>query len=132
MQKSVRNEHDESYVGCVKVNVDGSCIPDTGIVACAGVARDHNGAVMECFMFLLAMEVVLWSILWDLKWEAKELIIAGWEGDHMEKNMLVQIQRALTSDNNVTVEWCSPEANKVADSMARAAFSCTERFQIFS
>lgn len=59
------------FVGCIKFNVDGLRSEAGDVVACEGVARDHNGAVMNGFMFKVGKGSLLlaetWGVVWPLK-----------------------------------------------------------------
>lgn len=58
------------YVGCIRINVDGATVQYSTDSACAGIARDHDGFMLDGFMFRMdkgtSLHAELWAVLWSL------------------------------------------------------------------
>ncbi|XP_028775906.1 uncharacterized protein LOC114732739 [Neltuma alba] len=115
------------------------CVGATNDVACAGVARDHDGAFVDGFMFKIgrgnSLHAELWAVLWGLKrsWEliwkrliietdcmeVIDLVVSGWPDYHPDWHLLEEIKWWMDREWDVRLDWCSRDVNLAADTLAK-------------
>lgn len=59
------------YVECIKINIDGATVQQSYDSTCAGIAHDHDGTMLDGFLFRMekgtSLQAELWAVLWSLK-----------------------------------------------------------------